>query len=59
MGRSYNGKAPYSLHLNIKYMNLVANCPDPVRILELENMASLSHHTDSVNITGRGLWHGF
>ena len=33
-------------------MDLVANCPDPVRILELEIMANHSHHTDRVNSTG-------
>ena len=35
-------------------MDLVANCPDPVRILELEIMASHSHHTDRANNTGGG-----
>ena len=35
-------------------MDLVANCPDPVRILELEIMASHSHHTDRANSTGGG-----
>ena len=54
MRRSYNGKTPYSLQLNIKDMDLVANCPDPVRILELEIMASHSHHTDRANSTGGG-----
>ena len=59
MGSSYNGKklygkTLYSLHLNITDMDLVANCPDPVRILELETMASHSHHTDKANST-RGL----
>ena len=42
MGKSYNGKTPYSLHLNIKDMDLVANCPDPVRILKLETMGGLA-----------------
>ena len=51
---SYNGKTPYSLQFNIKDMDLVANCPDPVRILELEIMASHSHHTDRANSTGGG-----
>ena len=54
MRRSYNGKTPYSLQLNIKDMDLVANCPDPVRIPELEIMASHSHHTDRANSTGGG-----
>ena len=36
-------------------MDLVANCPDPVRILELEIMASHSHHTDRANNTGGGV----
>ena len=35
-------------------MDLVANCPDPVRILELEIMASHSHHTDRANSTAGG-----
>ena len=35
-------------------MDLVANCPDPVRILELEIMASHAHHTDRANSTGGG-----
>ena len=34
MRRTYNGKTPYSLHLNIKDLDLVANCPDPVSFLE-------------------------
>ena len=60
MGRSYTGKTPYSLHLNIKVMDLLANFPDPVTILDLETMASQSHHTDRANSTGGGgLWHGF
>ena len=54
MRRSYNGKTPYSLQLNIKDMDLVANCLDPVRILELEIMASHAHHTDRANSTGGG-----
>ena len=54
MRRSYNGKTPYSLQLNIKDMDLVANCTGPVRILELEIMASHSHHTDRANSTGGG-----
>ena len=54
MRRSYNGKTPYSLQLNIKDLDLVANCPVPVRILELEIMASHSHHTDRANSTGGG-----
>ena len=54
MRRSYNGKTPYSLQFNIKDMDLVANYPDPVRILELEIMASHSHHTDRANSTGGG-----
>ena len=33
-------------------MDLVASCPDPVRILELETMASHSQHTDRANSTG-------
>ena len=33
-------------------MDLVANCPIPVRILELEIMVSLSHYTDRANSTG-------
>ena len=49
-----------SLHLNIKDMDLVANCPDTVMILELETMASHSQHTDRANSTGGGRpWHGF
>ena len=52
MGRSYNGKTLYSLHVNIKDMDLVANCPDPVRILDLETMASHSHHNDRANSSG-------
>ena len=35
-------------------MDLVANCPDPVRILDLETMVSHSHHTDRANSTGGG-----
>ena len=35
-------------------MDLVANCPDPVRILKLETMASHSHHTDRSNSKGEG-----
>ena len=54
MRRSYNGKTPYSLHLNIRDMDLVANCPDSVRILGLETMASHSHHTDRANSTDGG-----
>ena len=54
MRRSYNGKTPYSLHLNIKDLDLVANCPDPVSILELETMASHSQHADRANSTGGG-----
>ena len=54
MRRSYNGKTPYSLPLNIKGMDLVASCPDPVRILELETMASHSQHADRANSTGGG-----
>ena len=56
MRRSYNGKTPYSLHLIIKGMDLVANCPDPVMILELETMASHSQHTDRANSTGTETW---
>ena len=33
-------------------MDLVANCPDPVRFLNLETIASHSHHTVRVNSTG-------
>ena len=54
MRRSYNGKTPYRLHLNIKGMDLVASFPDPVRILELETMASHSQHTDRANSTAGG-----
>ena len=33
-------------------MDLAANRPDPVRILDVGNMTSHSHHTDRANSTG-------
>ena len=38
--------------LNIIYMDLAANCPDPVKILDVGNMTSHSRHTDRSNSTG-------
>ena len=45
----------YSLHLikhNTLDRDLAANRPDPVRILDVGNMTSHSHHTDRANSTG-------
>ena len=33
-------------------VNLAANCPDPVRIMDIGTMTSHSHHTDTANSTG-------
>ena len=38
--------------LNIIDRDLAANRPDLVRILDVENMTSHSHHTDRANSTG-------
>ena len=38
--------------LNIIDRDLAANRPDPVRILDVGNMTSHSHHTDRANSTG-------
>ena len=59
MGQTQNGcgfRQVYSLHI-IKHnrqltANLAANRPDPVRILDVGNMTSHSHHTDRANSTG-------
>ena len=58
MGQTQNGcgfRQVYSLHL-IKHNRLIedlaANRPDPVRILDVGNMTSHSHHTDRANSTG-------
>ena len=57
MGQTQNScgfRQVYSLHL-IKIIldrDLAANRPDPVRILDVGNMTSHSHHTDRANSTG-------
>ena len=56
MGQTQNScgfRQVYSLHLNIILdKDLAANRPDPVRILDVGNMTSHSHHTDRANSTG-------
>ena len=55
MGQTQNScrfRQVYSLPLNIIDRDLAANCPDPVRILDVGNMTSHSHHTDRANSTG-------
>ena len=38
--------------LNITDRDLAANRPDPVKIVDVGNMTSHSHHTDRANSTG-------
>ena len=55
MGQTQNScgfRQVYSLPLNIIDRNLAANPPDPVRILDVGNITSHSHHTDRANSTG-------